>query len=117
MIFIFSFFYFKLVFLKYSQCLSTAQILTTHKPIQFKESSTHLGDYIFKDVSNAVVCEDGFKCVRITQFSISLNHSFNCFNKYLPIIITENQSGFYPPKGGIIHSTQKNLDFCRRIKR
>ncbi|RNA25863.1 hypothetical protein BpHYR1_015476, partial [Brachionus plicatilis] len=77
----------------------------------------HFPPNTFHGVSNAVACDDKHRCLKIIEFSISSNHSLNCFDKYLPIIIGDSQIGFYPRDGGILFYHQKNSETCQKIKR
>lgn len=96
--------------------LSSAHIIINQKSASESQSSFSSKNNIH-DVSNAVVCDDSDRCVRLKEFSIADNQSLSCFEYYLPINFSDRQLGFYPPVGGIIKSKQKRLESCRKIKR
>ncbi|CAF0938014.1 unnamed protein product [Brachionus calyciflorus] len=71
-------------------------------------------------VSYSSICDSDDKCLRIKEFEIPNNFSNNCFEKNLPIIfgsIGKSTSGFYPPNGEFIESSQENYSFCKIIKK
>lgn len=102
---------------KKSKTLSSAHIISNKKNVETETFSSHLLPKTFHGVSNAAVCDDKGRCLKINEFSISPNHSLNCFDKFLPIIFGDFQIGFYPRDGGILFSHQKNSDSCQKIKR
>lgn len=115
-LYIFFLFLFCLNFKK-SKTLSSAHIISNKKNVNTETFSSHFPPNTFHGVSNAVACDDKLRCLKIIEFSISPNHSLNCFDKYLPIIFGDSQIGFYPRDGGILFYHQKNSETCQKIKR
>lgn len=75
--------------------------------------------------SHTFVCGTGKNCLRINEYAIASNYSFNCREAFLPIIfeiVNSSNSkflsfGYLPADGKLIQEDQKTTGICKKIKR
>ena len=103
------------------------QITSTKKPYftTNDENNSNLNFAISVNEARLVACGFTEMCQKVEEFKITENSSYNCFDKYLPIVfntLAVNRSklptkGFLEQHSGHIHLQQSHENVCRKIKR
>ncbi|CAF0856527.1 unnamed protein product [Brachionus calyciflorus] len=94
--------------------MSSAKILTSTRNYLNEISRPSSSNINIEHVAYSSICDSDDKCLRIKEFEIRYNFSNNSFEKNLPIIFGsfgKSTSGFYPPNGEFIESSQENYSF------
>ena len=111
-----------------TQTSTTSQKITTtsESPSTVNQHISGLPQFVPTVIgaSKTYVCGSE-KCLKISEYAIASNFSYNCFEDYLPISfeVPDNESnkylsfGFLPEDGTQIQKKQINRNSCKIIKR
>lgn len=101
------------------------QLSSTKSPYSTKYSENNHDFSISVTEAKSIACGFSELCQKVEEFKITENSSYNCYDKYLPIIfysLTVNRSkllsiGYLDQSGGHIHLHQSHSSFCKKIRR
>ncbi|CAF1109792.1 unnamed protein product [Brachionus calyciflorus] len=89
----------------------------------FESSVSHLPNV--DSVENLFSCGSEDICLKVRQFYVSANNTFNCKHSFLRIeFFVENKekikiltTGFLAAHGGYVHTQQRTSELCKKIRR
>ena len=110
-----------------SSSSSTKKIVFESILSSVSPQNTHTNGFFpsINGASHTFACGATNNCVRITEYAISSNYTFNCFEANLPIIfelLNANNTkvlsfGFLPQNAKMITNIQSKSKICRKVKR